>query len=67
MFNKTIIIPVIVFIISAALLYFTSNDPDRKKKPVKIIIPGVIIAVISFFTIKYTNTNEPLMQGNYFD
>ena len=67
MINKTILVPVIAFIIAAAVLYFTSNDPDRKKKPGKFIIPSAVIAGISFFVVKYTDSHEPLMQGNYFD
>jgi len=46
-----------------------SNDPDKKKKPIKFIIPGVIAAISSFLFMKYRDhfLPEPLMQGNYFD
>ena len=66
--NK-IILPIIVFIITSLSFYTFSNDPDKKKKPIKFIISGLIISIITFIIIKFRShfSPEPLMQGNYFD
>ena len=66
--NNIIILPILIFIISTALFYIISNDPDKKKKPINFLIPGVFISVCTFGILKYRETHsEPLMQGNYFD
>ena len=68
MINKLIIIPILVFIISTVLFYTFSSDSDKKKKPIKFIVPGILISIVTFGILKYRETHsEPLMQGNYFD
>jgi membrane protein CcdC involved in cytochrome C biogenesis len=63
------LLPIIVFVVTSVVLYMMSSDPDKKKKPVKIVLPGLVLGAGSFFFMKYRDrlSPEPLMQGNYFD
>jgi len=67
--NILIVVPIIVFVIVCLTLFMFSKDPDKKEKPINFILPGVIVSGISFFIMKYRDhfSQEPLMQGNYFD
>jgi RsiW-degrading membrane proteinase PrsW (M82 family) len=68
------IIPFLVFVISAAIMYFVSKDSE-KNKPETILIrnalPGLVIGTMVFVILKFKDTHlfstEPVMQGNYFD
>jgi hypothetical protein len=64
----TILVPIIIFIVTSFVLYSYSKDPEKKTKPVKFILPGIIISLLSYFGLKYKdNLEEPVMQGSYFD
>ena len=67
--NITILAPIIIFIVTSFAMYSTSKDPDKKQKPVKFILPGIIVSILSFIALKYKDnmSPEPMMQGNYFD
>ena len=60
-------LPVIVFIAISIALYLFSNDPDKKKKPINFIVPGLVVGLGVFGFLKYSSSQEPMMQGNYFD
>ena len=63
------LLPIIVFVVTCVILYMISNDPNKNKKPIKIVVPGIVLGASSFFFMKYRDRflPEPLMQGNYFD
>jgi hypothetical protein len=71
------IVPVVSFFVSLGLLYLTDpKEPKEKKKPfrllTRIILPSIVIALLVFVIIKhkdslFSSTNEPLMEGEFFD
>jgi len=64
----TIIIPIITFIVISVSSYLYSKDPEKKTKPVKFILPGIIVSILTYLGLKYKdNLEEPVMQGSYFD
>jgi len=67
--NITLLIPIVTFLVSSFVMYSLSKDPDKKKKPVKFILPSIIVSIVSFIALKYKDnmSPEPMMQGNYFD
>ena len=67
MVNKTILVPVIAFIITNVVAYLISNDPDKKSKPINFILPGALVSVAAFIAMKHKDNSEPMMEGNYFD
>jgi len=36
------LLPIIVFVATSVILYMMSSDPDKKKKPIKIVVPGLV-------------------------
>jgi len=63
----TKLLPVIVFIIVSISLYLFSKDADKNKKPLNFVLPGAVAALAVFLYFKYKGSNEPMMQGNYFE
>lgn len=59
--------PILVFIIVTLIYYYSSKETDKKDKPVKYLSPGLLLGGATFLYIKYKETYEPLMQGNYFE
>ena len=61
------LLPVLVFIITSIAIYMYSSDPDKKKKPLNFIIPGIMAGAATFLFFKYNPPQQKLMEGNYFD
>ena len=68
------IIPLIVFIITAVLMYFISKDEDKnsgKNVLLKNVLPASVIGLFVFTVLKFKDIQafnpEPMMAGNYFD
>jgi hypothetical protein len=61
------LLPIFVFIIVTLVYYYSSNEPDRNKKPIKYLSPGLLSGFALFIYTKYKKSAEPLMEGNYFD
>ena len=62
-----IYLPIGVFFATSLALYFISSDPDKNKKPLNFIIPGLVVAILVVLFLKYRPVQEQLMEGNYFD
>jgi hypothetical protein len=67
------ILTIVVFIISSIVLYTISSDPKKnslKFIAVRNILPSMVLAITVFCIIKFKDnlfTQEPMMNGNYFD
>jgi len=63
------ILPLSIFIIITAVIYHHYKN-EKKKSPVKIVLPGLITSILVFVCIKYKDhlmDDEPMMGGNYFE
>ena len=65
-------IPIIVFIITSLIVYFTSKKKENEKGNVikKAVIISLATSISSVIFMKYKNRfieNEEIMSGNYFD
>jgi hypothetical protein len=67
MLDNTLLIPIVVFILISLGTYIYSSDPDKKKKLLNFVIPGLTAGIATFLFLKYSPPNEKLMEGNYFD
>jgi hypothetical protein len=67
MLNNTLLLPICLSIAISLGAYIYSSDPDKKKKPLNFVIPGLIAGIALFLFLKYSPPNEKLMEGNYFD
>lgn len=72
--NLQIILPFIVFVVTAFLMYSISNDENKNEIDVimfRNILPSFVLALLIFAILKYKDSqlfnNEPMMYGNYFD
>jgi positive regulator of sigma E activity len=67
------IIPLVVFLVTAATMYLVSKQDDKENTDnifLRNILPASLISILVFVIIKYHNNlfdNEPMMTGNYFD
>ena len=62
------VVPAIIFFVVYAVVY--KMNEKEKNINVKAAVPAITLSVIVFCFIKYRNsfiTNEPVMQGNYFE
>ena len=72
--NFQFLLPIIVFVVTAFLMYFISSD-ENKSEPGTImlrnVIPAAVIGVLVFAILKFKDSSlfnpEPMMRGNYFD
>lgn len=68
-----IIASIIVFVMSSYIMYYMSDDPKKNKTSIifiKNILPSIVIALLVFVILKFksnADSNEKLMEGNYFD
>lgn len=67
MLNNSLLIPIVIFALISSGSYVYSSDPDKKKKLLNFVIPGLIAGIVAFLFLKYSPPNEKLMEGNYFD
>jgi len=67
MIDKTLLLPITIFLITNILLYMSSKDKDKKKKPLNFVIPGLIVSIGAYLFMKYSPQQEKMMEGNYFD
>ena len=68
------IIPIVVFVVIAVVMYAISNDKE-KNMPTNIVIrnilPATVVSILVFVFMNYREksifSEEPIMSGNYFD
>ena len=60
-------LPILLSIVTSIVMYYYSSEPDKNKKPLKFIVPGMIVGIVTFLFFKFNPPQEKLMEGNYFD
>ena len=68
-------IPIILFLVISLSMYFLEKDSTKKNKSkfifIRVVLPAVTVALLSVIIIKYKDSqifsNEPIMEGNYFE
>ena len=68
------IIPVVVFVVIAVVMYAISNDKEKNMPSnivIRNILPAIVVSVLCFVFMSYREkielNAEPIMTGNYFD